>query len=119
MNLLPQELLDNYEVGHVIGQGHYALVRECKDINTGIQFALKIIDLKNISENVILILTSYFFNNKYIYGQILKDKSIENELKILRKVKHTNIVKLVEEYRTNRFIYLIMEYLKVKSINKL
>ncbi len=52
MNLLPQDLLDNYEVGHVIGQGHYALVRECKDINTGIQFALKIIDLKNISENV-------------------------------------------------------------------
>ena len=46
MESLPEELLDYYEVGAVIGEGHYALVRECKDINTGLVFALKIIDLK-------------------------------------------------------------------------
>ncbi len=39
---------------------------------------------------------------------------IENELEILRKVKHTNIVKLVEEYKTDDHVYLIMEFLKVK-----
>jgi hypothetical protein len=58
MDLIPQELLEDYEVGNVIGQGHYALVRECKDINTGIMFALKIIDLKN---NVGKVVENYSF----------------------------------------------------------
>ena len=43
---MPADLLSNYEIGEVIGEGHYALVRKCKDINTGLRFALKIIDLK-------------------------------------------------------------------------
>jgi hypothetical protein len=38
---------------------------------------------------------------------------IENELKILRKVKHPNIVKLVEEYRSEHQFFLIMELLQV------
>ena len=38
---------------------------------------------------------------------------IENELKILRKVKHPNIIKLVEEYSSEHKFYLIMELLKV------
>lgn len=52
MELMPEDLLDNYEIGQVIGEGHYAIVRECKDINTGIQFALKIIDLKKCGGKV-------------------------------------------------------------------
>jgi len=40
---------------------------------------------------------------------------IENELKILRKVKHPNIIKLVEEYRSKDSVYLIMEFLKVSN----
>ena len=43
---MPEDLINNYEVGNIIGEGHNALVRKCKDINTGITFALKIIDLK-------------------------------------------------------------------------
>jgi serine/threonine protein kinase len=42
-----------------------------------------------------------------------KENMIENELKILRKVKHPNIIKLVEEYRSKDSVYLIMEFLKV------
>jgi len=43
---IPEELTNYYELGPIVGEGHYALVRECKDINTGIPFALKIIDLR-------------------------------------------------------------------------
>ena len=40
---------------------------------------------------------------------------IENELKILRKAKHPNIIKLVEEYRTKHHFYLVMEFVNVSS----
>jgi serine/threonine protein kinase len=49
----PEELLDNYEIGRIIGHGHYAIVRECKDTNTGFKFALKAIDLKKLINKVI------------------------------------------------------------------
>ena len=38
---------------------------------------------------------------------------IENEINILRRVKHPNIVKLVEDYKSKEYIYMIMEYLRV------
>lgn len=49
---MPEELLENYEIGQIIGEGNYSIVRECKDINTGIQFALKIIDMEKNSGKV-------------------------------------------------------------------
>ncbi len=50
--------------------------------------------------------------NKYFFS---KENMIENELKILRKVKHPNIIKLVEEYRSKDSVFLIMEFLKVSN----
>jgi doublecortin-like kinase 1/2 len=84
--------LVNYEIGNVIGEGNFAVVRECTDINTGLKFALKIIDLRKCKG---------------------KEFMIENELKILRKIKHTNIIKLVEEYRSEYHFYLIIELIRV------
>lgn len=52
MEYMPEELLENYEIGQIIGEGNYSIVRECKDINTGIHFALKIIDLQKNSGKV-------------------------------------------------------------------
>lgn len=39
---------------------------------------------------------------------------IENEISILRRVKHNHIVELIEEYETQREIFLVMELVKVK-----
>jgi len=48
---IPVELLNNYDIGEVVGEGHYAVVHKCRDINTELVFALKIVDLKkNISK---------------------------------------------------------------------
>ena len=38
---------------------------------------------------------------------------VENEIKILRRVKHEHIVELIEEYETPKEIFLVMELLKV------
>lgn len=40
---------------------------------------------------------------------------IENELKILRKAIHPNIIKLVEDFQTDEFVYMVLEFYKVKT----
>jgi hypothetical protein len=49
---MPEDLLENYEMGDIIGHGHYAVVRECRDVNTKFKFALKAIDLKKVVNKV-------------------------------------------------------------------
>ncbi|RNA27257.1 serine threonine- kinase DCLK2 isoform X3, partial [Brachionus plicatilis] len=95
IEFMPEELLENYEIGRVIGEGNYSIVRECKDINTGIQFALKIIDLKKNPG---------------------REEVVDNEINILRRVKHPNIVKLVEDYNFNNYVYLVFEYYKAGDL---
>ncbi|CAF1563892.1 unnamed protein product [Adineta ricciae] len=85
----PEVLLRHYSVGDVLGDGRFSCVYECRDKATGIQLALKIID-KTKCEG---------------YGYL-----IENELAILRRVKHPNIIKLVEEFQTDLQYFLVFEY---------
>lgn len=41
---------------------------------------------------------------------------IENEVSILRRVDHPNIILLIEEFDTKDSLYLVMEYVKVGVI---
>ena len=41
---------------------------------------------------------------------------IENEVSILRRVKHINIISLVEEFDTHDELYLVMELVRVSTI---
>lgn len=41
-----------------------------------------------------------------------KEHMVENEISILRRVKHKNIVELIEEYETPKEIFLVMELVK-------
>lgn len=41
---------------------------------------------------------------------------IENEVAILRRVDHPNIILLVEEFDTKDSLYLVMEYVRVRLI---
>lgn len=44
---------------------------------------------------------------------------IENEVAVLRKVKHPNIIMLMEEVDTSSELYLVMELIKVPSTSQL
>lgn len=50
-----------------------------------------------------------FPNNK-------QEHLIENEVSILRRVKHPNIIMLIEEMDTATELYLVMELVKVGSL---
>ncbi|XP_035272749.1 serine/threonine-protein kinase DCLK2-like isoform X4 [Anguilla anguilla] len=84
-------ILDKYRVGKVIGDGNFAVVKECVERSTGKEFALKIIDKAKCSG---------------------KEHLIENEVAVLRRVKHPNIIMLIEEVDTPTELYLVMELVK-------
>ncbi|CAF2386909.1 unnamed protein product [Rotaria sp. Silwood2] len=85
----PEVFLRHYTVGEVLGDGRFSAVFECRDKATGIQLALKIIDKTRCK------------GYEYL---------IENELSILRRVKHPNIIKLVEEFQNELKYFLVFEY---------
>ncbi|KFO64884.1 Serine/threonine-protein kinase DCLK2, partial [Corvus brachyrhynchos] len=84
-------ILEKYKVGKVIGDGNFAVVKECVERSTGKEFALKIIDKAKCCG---------------------KEHLIENEVSILRRVKHPNIIMLIEEMDTPTELYLVMELVK-------
>ncbi|XP_042341145.1 serine/threonine-protein kinase DCLK2 isoform X2 [Plectropomus leopardus] len=84
-------ILEKYKIGKVIGDGNFAVVKECVERSTGKEFALKIIDKAKCSG---------------------KEHLIENEVAVLRKVKHPNIIMLIEEVDTPSELYLVMELVK-------
>ncbi|XP_074128619.1 serine/threonine-protein kinase DCLK2 isoform X1 [Sminthopsis crassicaudata] len=84
-------LLDKYRIGKVIGDGNFAVVKECIERSTGKEFALKIIDKTKCCG---------------------KEHLIENEVSILRRVKHPNIIMLIEEMDTATELFLVMELVK-------
>ncbi|XP_073698176.1 serine/threonine-protein kinase DCLK2 isoform X3 [Garra rufa] len=90
-NLTASTILDKYKIGKVIGDGNFAVVKECVERSTGKEFALKIID-KNKCRG--------------------KEHLIENEVAVLRRVKHPNIIMLIEEVDTPTDLYLVMELVK-------
>ncbi|XP_049896661.1 serine/threonine-protein kinase DCLK1a isoform X2 [Epinephelus moara] len=88
---VPSYISDRYKVGRMLGDGNFAVVRECVEHSTGREYALKII------------------NKGKCRG---KEHMIQNEVAILRRVKHPNIVLLIEEVDTYSELYLVMELVK-------
>uniref|UniRef100_A0A669C4Z8 non-specific serine/threonine protein kinase n=1 Tax=Oreochromis niloticus TaxID=8128 RepID=A0A669C4Z8_ORENI len=84
-------ICEKYRIGKVIGDGNFAVVKDCVERSTGKEFALKIIDKTKCSG---------------------KEHLIENEVAVLRKVKHPNIIMLIEEVDTPSELYLVMELVK-------
>ncbi|KAI5612992.1 serine/threonine-protein kinase DCLK1 isoform X2, partial [Silurus asotus] len=88
---VPASISDRYSVGRIIGDGNFAVVHECVERSNGRAYALKII------------------NKGKCRG---KEQMIQNEVAILRRVKHPNIVLLIEEMDTYSELYLVMELVK-------
>ncbi|CAN2389629.1 Serine threonine-protein kinase [Pristimantis euphronides] len=80
-----------YEIGRTIGDGNFAVVKECRLRKTNQEFAMKIIDKAKLEG---------------------KGDIFENEVKIIKLLSHPNIVALLGDIETENEIYLIMEYIK-------
>ncbi|GAV74676.1 Pkinase domain-containing protein/NAF domain-containing protein [Cephalotus follicularis] len=86
-------LMQQYELGKLLGQGTFAKVHHGRNLKTGTSVAIKIID----KEKVLKI------------GMI---DQIKQEIAVMRLVKHPNVVELYEVMASKTKIYFIMEYVK-------
>ncbi|KAJ5076368.1 serine/threonine-protein kinase fhke-related [Anaeramoeba ignava] len=90
------KLYERYEIKKQLGSGQFAVVKLIIDKITGEEFALKIIDRK-----------------KYINPQkTVKSgrNKLMDEVNILRRLHHPNIVNISDIYLTERYLYLVLEY---------
>lgn len=86
-------LLGRYEVGKLLGHGTFAKVYHARNVKTGENVAIKVID-----------------KEKILKGGLIAH--IKREISILRRVRHPNIVQLFEVMATKSKIFFVMEYVK-------
>ncbi|XP_011175548.2 serine/threonine-protein kinase GL21140 isoform X2 [Solenopsis invicta] len=89
--ILPQPLRLHYTVGHIIGDGNFAVVRHCTHKSSGAEYAMKIVDK---------------------YKCQGKETMLASEVAILRQVCHPNIISLIAEQDTAEQLFLVMELVK-------
>ncbi|XP_052899430.1 calcium/calmodulin-dependent protein kinase type 1 isoform X2 [Anopheles moucheti] len=79
---------DKYVIKELLGTGAFSEVRLCEHKETAQQYAVKIIDKKALKG---------------------KEDSLENEIRVLKRFTHPNIVQLLETFEDKSKVYLIME----------
>ncbi|OJZ85950.1 hypothetical protein ASPFODRAFT_135245 [Aspergillus luchuensis CBS 106.47] len=81
-----------YNVTGQIGKGAFATVYKLATKQHGSVYAAKELDKRRWMKNGIL------------------DKKVDNEMQIMKDLKHPNIVQYVDHHEHDRWIYIIMEY---------
>ena len=98
-------MINQYKVIRQLGSGSFAKVKLVEDINTQTQFALKIMNKKELKSKVA-------GKGKTAYDCVL------DELEVLKRIDHPNIILLTEiindENRSE--IYLVTEYHSLGSV---
>ncbi|CAH0475155.1 unnamed protein product [Peronospora belbahrii] len=78
---------DKYNVGTVLGSGKYSVVKRCTNKSTGEQFAVKIIDKRQMTEI----------------------RFLKRELEIMYELRHDGVVRLLKLFENNDCVFLVME----------
>ncbi|KAI0522953.1 hypothetical protein KFK09_005342 [Dendrobium nobile] len=86
-------ILGRYELGKLLGQGTFAKVFYAKNLKTYESVAIKVLDKERILKSGLA-------------------AHIKREIGILRRVRHPNIVHLLEVMATKTKIYFVMEYVR-------
>ncbi|KAI7798794.1 serine/threonine-protein kinase DCLK1 [Triplophysa rosa] len=83
-----EDIERSYEIGRVVGDGNFAVVRECRVRGVSETFAMKIVD------------------NAKLQG---RSHMIQNEIALLRSLKHPRLIQLFRSHHTDTHVYLLME----------
>lgn len=86
-------LMHRYEVGRMLGQGTFAKVYHARNLKTGQNVAIKVIDKEKVLK----------------VGLI---DQIKREISVMRLVRHPNVVQLHEVMASKTKIYFAMEFVK-------
>eukprot|EP01112_Ceratiomyxa_fruticulosa_P023524 TRINITY_DN901_c0_g1_i1.p1 TRINITY_DN901_c0_g1~~TRINITY_DN901_c0_g1_i1.p1 ORF type:complete len:344 (+),score=61.09 TRINITY_DN901_c0_g1_i1:152-1183(+) len=83
---------DFYEIGEELGKGAFSVVYEATQKQTGIRVAIKMITKEHINERDM--------------------KRLTTEIEIMKKLKHKNIIQLIEVFDSPSHLYLVMELVR-------
>jgi calcium/calmodulin-dependent serine protein kinase len=83
-----------YELGDLIGNGPFSIVRKCFHQETNDLFAVKIVNIE-----------------RFITSPGLSIEDLKREASICCKLKHPHIVELFETYLSNGFLNMVFEYM--------
>ncbi|TGZ55293.1 hypothetical protein CRM22_010456 [Opisthorchis felineus] len=86
---------DLYDLQEIIGKGPFSVVRRCVHKETGIQYAVKIVDVV-----------------KFTSSPGLSTADLKREASICHMLKHPHIVELLETYSSDGMLYMVFEYMK-------
>lgn len=86
----PQKVLGDYVLGKTLGEGTFGKVRIAVHTPTGEKVAVKVLEKSKIKEPADII-------------------RVKREIKILKRVRHPNVIQLYEVIDTKNAIYLVME----------
>eukprot|EP01095_Lingulamoeba_sp_RSL-Kostka_P005071 TRINITY_DN16432_c0_g1_i1.p1 TRINITY_DN16432_c0_g1~~TRINITY_DN16432_c0_g1_i1.p1 ORF type:complete len:426 (+),score=182.95 TRINITY_DN16432_c0_g1_i1:86-1363(+) len=79
---------DLYDIGAELGKGAFSVVKSCTYKETGEEYAVKVINKKNVQQDL---------------------HRLAIEMKVLRTVEHPNIIKLQEVFETEEMLYIVTE----------
>ncbi len=94
MQIRTDRFEDAYERFEDLGSGQFAVVRRCKDKQTGIQYAAKFVTKRR--------------PNSTSRKGLFREKILQ-EVEILSELKHENIIHLHDVFETNTEIILVLE----------
>ncbi|KAH9766567.1 CBL-interacting serine/threonine-protein kinase 1 [Citrus sinensis] len=83
--------LGRYELGRTLGEGNFGKVKFAQDLDSGLPFAVKILE-----------------KNRIIHLKITDQ--IKREIATLKLLKHPNVVRLHEVLASKSKIYMVLEY---------
>ncbi|XP_036321919.1 serine/threonine-protein kinase GL21140 isoform X1 [Rhagoletis pomonella] len=88
-NELPGVIRERYALGQIIGDGNFAVVLKIKDRQSGLPYALKIIDKSKCKG---------------------KEHYIDAEVRVMKKLQHPHIISLIIDVDQMSNMYLVLEY---------
>uniref|UniRef100_A0A3B5KUH7 Protein kinase domain-containing protein n=1 Tax=Xiphophorus couchianus TaxID=32473 RepID=A0A3B5KUH7_9TELE len=88
-----QDVEDFYEVGEELGSGQFAIVKQCRERSSGLDYAAKFIKKRQSLAS----------------SRGVRREDIEREVTILQQVQHPNIVTLHDVYENRTDVVLILE----------
>ncbi|XP_061556835.1 death-associated protein kinase 2a isoform X2 [Phycodurus eques] len=88
-----QKVEDFYEIGEELGSGQFAIVKQCREKNTGQEFAAKFIKKRQSIAS----------------SRGVRLEEIQREVEILQQIQHQNIVTLHDVYENRTDVVLILE----------
>ena len=89
--------LEKYEIGDIIGEGSYALVRLAKNKTRNEKYAMKIYEKNKLDIS-------------------FRKNCVKSEIEVLYLIDHKNIVKIIEDINTNNQIIIVQELVEGISL---